>query len=164
MNELTRELMDAIGVEVGDSLWELGEGEITLRMFALPDDLWHASLLYRGNSQARFPDIKTFNELIGLVEDHLGVIAAREFVAKNQTLGNSKHGSVDSPSNYTPDDIECINAIRLALSPGEFAGFCKGTAFRHMWRAVHKDELIRDLGKSNWHLNHLVAVRESSES
>ena len=42
----------------------------------------------------------------------------------------------------TPDhyqgEIECIDAIRAALTPEEFRGFCKGNVLKYVWRERRK--------------------------
>jgi len=59
---------------------------------------------------------------------------------------------VARPSHYTQGDIECIDAIRAALTPEEFRGFCKGVVLKYTWREKHKggDE---DLRKAIAYLN-----------
>ena len=59
---------------------------------------------------------------------------------------------VNSPPHYTRGEIECIDAIRAALTPEEFRGYLKGNAMKYIWRERHKgqDESIR---KSVWYLD-----------
>lgn len=45
---------------------------------------------------------------------------------------------VNHPSHYTSGNIECIDAIRAALTPEEFRGFCKGNVLKYCWRERHK--------------------------
>jgi len=58
---------------------------------------------------------------------------------------------VNQPPHYTAGGIECIDAIRAALTPEEFRGFCKGNAIKYSWREKLKggDE---DLKKAAWYL------------
>jgi hypothetical protein len=60
---------------------------------------------------------------------------------------------VNHPSHYTAGSIECIAAIRAALSPDEFRGYCKGNAIKYIWRERYKgqDESIL---KAIWYLQH----------
>jgi hypothetical protein len=62
---------------------------------------------------------------------------------------------VNSPQHYTSDGLECITAIRAALSPEEFRGYCKGNVLKYCWRERHKggDE---SLAKARWYLNTLL--------
>lgn len=58
---------------------------------------------------------------------------------------------VNHPPHYTGGEIECIVAIRAALSPDEFRGYCKGNVLKYVWREAHKggDESLR---KAVWYL------------
>lgn len=60
---------------------------------------------------------------------------------------------VNHPTHYTAGSIECIDAIRAALSPDEFRGYCKGNAIKYIWRERYKgqDESIL---KAIWYLQH----------
>jgi hypothetical protein len=62
---------------------------------------------------------------------------------------------VNHPSHYTVGDIECIDAIKAALTEEEFRGYCKGNALKYIWREKHKggDESMK---KAEWHLNKLT--------
>lgn len=59
---------------------------------------------------------------------------------------------VNHPPHYTQGDIECIDAIKAALTPDEFRGYCKGAAHKYIWRERHKggDESLK---KAVWYLN-----------
>jgi hypothetical protein len=56
---------------------------------------------------------------------------------------------VNKPSHYTSGDIECIDAIRSALTPEEFRGYCKGNVLKYAWREKHKggDEDLKKIVK-----------------
>ena len=41
---------------------------------------------------------------------------------------------VNHPTHYTSGEIECIDALRAALTPEEFRGFCKGNVIKYSWR------------------------------
>jgi hypothetical protein len=58
---------------------------------------------------------------------------------------------VEHPPHYTAGGIECIDAIKAALTPEEFRGYCKGNAMKYTWRERMKggDE---DLRKAAWYL------------
>jgi hypothetical protein len=62
---------------------------------------------------------------------------------------------VNHPPHYTQGDIECIDAIRAALTPEEFKGYCKGNIFKYVWREQHKggNESLR---KANWYMQWLI--------
>jgi hypothetical protein len=61
---------------------------------------------------------------------------------------------VNAPPHYRQGGIECIDAIRAALTEEEFRGFIKGNAIKYTWREKHKggDE---DLKKAAWYLDRI---------
>ena len=66
---------------------------------------------------------------------------------------------VNHPAHYTSGSVECIDAIRAALTPDEFRGFVKGNAIKYCWRERRKggDE---DLRKAGWYLTKVTKVSE----
>ena len=46
--------------------------------------------------------------------------------------------NVNKPAHYRQGEIECIDAIRAALTPEEFRGYCKGNVLKYVWRERHK--------------------------
>lgn len=58
---------------------------------------------------------------------------------------------VNQPSHYAAGGVECIDAMREALSPEEFRGFCKGNAMKYVWREARKNG-DQDLQKAIWYL------------
>jgi hypothetical protein len=65
------------------------------------------------------------------------------------------HDMVNHPPHYTAGGIECIEAIRAALTPDEFRGHCKANAMKYIWRERYKggDESIR---KAIWYLQEML--------
>lgn len=63
--------------------------------------------------------------------------------------------NVNNPPHYTQGGIECIDAIKSALTPEEFRGYCKGNVIKYIWRERHKggDESIR---KAGWYQGKLL--------
>lgn len=57
---------------------------------------------------------------------------------------------VNSPPHYTQGGIETIDAIRAALTPEEFRGYCKGNMIKYIWRERHKGG-NQSLAKSAWY-------------
>ena len=57
---------------------------------------------------------------------------------------------VNHPTHYTSGEIECIDAIRAALTPEEFRGFCKGNVIKYVWRSNLKGG-DQDLKKAVWY-------------
>jgi hypothetical protein len=62
---------------------------------------------------------------------------------------------VNHPAHYTQGEIECIDAIQAALTPEEFAGYCKGNALKYIWREQHKGG-AESLLKAQWYLDRLL--------
>lgn len=57
----------------------------------------------------------------------------------------------EDDQRYAHGDIECIDAIRAALTPEEFIGFCKGNVIKYVWRERHKGG-VTDLAKADDYL------------
>lgn len=68
---------------------------------------------------------------------------------------------VNNPPHYTQGEVECIDAIRSALTSEEFRGFCKGNAMKYIWRERHKggDE---SLAKAEYYLKEMHDESDSS--
>jgi len=62
---------------------------------------------------------------------------------------------VNHPVHYTQGKIECIEAIKAALTPEEFRGFCKGNALKYIWRERHKGN-SESLLKAQWYMDKLL--------
>ena len=62
---------------------------------------------------------------------------------------------VNHPPHYTQGGIECINAIRAALTPEEFRGYCKGNVLKYTWRERIKQQDIA-MEKAQWYINQLL--------
>jgi hypothetical protein len=69
--------------------------------------------------------------------------------------GCKPRDNVTQPAHYTKGGIECIDAIRAALSADEFRGFCKGNAIKYAWREKHKNG-DEDLRKGEFYLRELT--------
>ena len=59
---------------------------------------------------------------------------------------------VNQPPHYKQGDIECIDAIRAALTPEEFRGYCKGNALKYVWRERYKGG-TESIGKAEYYLH-----------
>lgn len=69
---------------------------------------------------------------------------------------------VDHPPHYTQGDgIECIEAIRSALTADEYRGYLKGNVIKYAWRERHKNRL-QDVKKLVWYANDLVNHLENT--
>ena len=62
---------------------------------------------------------------------------------------------INRPAHYTAGEIECIDAIKAALTPDEFRGYLKGNILKYVWRERHKGG-VQSLGKAEWYLGRLI--------
>ena len=60
-----------------------------------------------------------------------------------------------SPSHYQQGEVECIDAIRSALSKEEYEGYCRGAILKYVWRFRHKGGL-EDLKKAKVYIDWLL--------
>ena len=65
-------------------------------------------------------------------------------------------------ARYRHGSIECIDAIRAALTPEEFRGFCKGNVMKYVWRERHKGG-DADLDKARDYVGYAVAGDDHGE-
>ena len=56
---------------------------------------------------------------------------------------------------YEQGGIECIEAIRAALTEEEFRGYCKGNAMKYIWRERHKGGK-ESVEKAAWYLDYMT--------
>jgi hypothetical protein len=63
--------------------------------------------------------------------------------------------SVNNPVHYTQGEVECIDAIRSALTEAEFRGYVKGNVLKYIWRERHKGQ-DESLQKAQWYLNQIT--------
>ena len=64
---------------------------------------------------------------------------------------------VNNPPHYNAGTVECIEAIRSALTPEGVREHCKGNAMKYIWRERHKGG-NEDIQKAIWYLNTLIAA------
>ena len=76
-------------------------------------------------------------------------------------LNNRKIIAVDKPAHYTSGAVECIDAIRSALTPDEFIGYCKGNIMKYVWRERLKNQ-DQDLQKAAKYLEWLIAEMQKN--
>jgi len=66
-----------------------------------------------------------------------------------------KSDPVYNPDHYNAGEIECIDALRSALTKEEFRGLCKGSALQYIWREKWKGG-NESIEKAVWYLNRIV--------
>lgn len=69
--------------------------------------------------------------------------------------GRAAQDNVKSPPHYKQGAIECIEAIKSALTEEEFRGYCKGNAMKYIWRERHKGG-TESLEKAAWYLDYMM--------
>lgn len=74
-----------------------------------------------------------------------------------------KPDMVNNPPHYNHKGIECIQAIKAALTPAEFRGYVKGNIMKYVWREQYKNK-DEDLKKAQWYMNELIKEIENVES
>ncbi len=62
---------------------------------------------------------------------------------------------VNNPNHYTQGNIECIDAIKAALTEEEYRGYIKGNVIKYVWRERFKGANV-DLSKAINYLSRLV--------
>lgn len=77
---------------------------------------------------------------------------------------DSKFDPVDHPRHYDKNGVECIDWIRMCLTPEEFRGYLKGNSLKYLWRNEHKGNPVQDLGKAGWYVDKLRAFSNSGIS
>lgn len=77
----------------------------------------------------------------------------------SQDLGQTQDGVFDlvkNPKHYALfPGTQAIDIIEAALTPEEFAGYCKGNALKYRLRAGEKGDIKQDIDKSNWYRDRL---------
>lgn len=69
----------------------------------------------------------------------------------------------EHPEHYQGDGIECIDAIKAAMTPEEFRGFLRGNVMKYVWRYDRKGG-VNDLYKASDYLCRLIdEITEGTE-
>lgn len=66
---------------------------------------------------------------------------------------------MDSVERYKHGNVECIDAIKAALTAEEFRGFCKGNVIKYIWREKYKGQ-NDDLAKASTYLDYLTGAQK----
>ncbi len=69
---------------------------------------------------------------------------------------NIKVSTPTNPAHYASGEVECIDALRSALTPEEFRGYCKGSAMSYLWRLGRKDAPEQEARKAAWYVSWLA--------
>ena len=69
-------------------------------------------------------------------------------------LARKEPDDVNHPDHYTQGEIDCIDAIRAALTPEEWRGYLKGNCLKYIWRERLKGS--KDIEKAEWYIRRLL--------
>lgn len=85
---------------------------------------------------------------IETLESHLGKLN------EISVTGNIEEIDAVNPKHYHHAGLECIDVMERYMSPEEIYGFCKGCAFKYLWRAGNKagNSAEQDYQKAKWYL------------
>ena len=75
----------------------------------------------------------------------------------------AKPDAVSHPAHYTQGGIECIDAMRAALTHAEFVGYLRANTIKYIWRYDRKGAPVQDLRKASWYLDRLIGEVERDE-
>lgn len=75
-----------------------------------------------------------------------------------------KSDPVNHPDHYTCGDIECKEAIRVAISgyTDPVDAWRAGNAMKYIWRAALKGHYLEDIKKAIFYLNEIVNEKENN--
>lgn len=67
-----------------------------------------------------------------------------------------------NPQHYHHAGLECIDVMELYMTPEEIYGFCKGCAFKYLWRAGSKagNSAEQDYKKAKWYIDKAAEYKE----
>ena len=65
---------------------------------------------------------------------------------------------VNHPPHYVQGSVECIHAIKSALSEEGYIDWLRGQVIKYMWRMPHKDNPLQDTQKAAYYLSRLEEV------
>ena len=71
---------------------------------------------------------------------------------------------INHPPHYASGDgVECIDAIKSAMSREEFMGYLRGNLIKYTWRFRNKGG-GHDLRKADWYLDRLIQEWEAESN
>ena len=74
-----------------------------------------------------------------------------------------EHDNVKSPSHYCKGGMECIDAIKAAVSDiaDPFEAYCTGNIIKYIWRWNDKNG-VEDLNKAKQYADIIISYREGN--
>jgi hypothetical protein len=70
--------------------------------------------------------------------------------------------AINKPAHYNQGLIECIEAMKIVLTPEEFRGYLKGNVFKYLWREKDKNG-NEDIRKGKSYYDWLIELIDESE-
>lgn len=103
-------------------------------------DTWHRGYVCKGCGSVLYTDVVAVDiPTIGLEDVDMRYCPLCGYPIKMKTSSMyGEQSAKHTEGRYKHGDIECIDAIRAALTPEEFRGFCKGNVLKYVWRERHK--------------------------
>ena len=70
--------------------------------------------------------------------------------------------AINKPAHYNQGSIECIEAMKIVLTPEEFRGYLKGNVFKYLWREKDKNG-NEDIRKGKSYYDWLIELIDEHE-
>lgn len=99
-------------------------------------------------------DDEALKAFIDLKDAWFGGIKANVDDILNGNTDQTENIQVSHPSHYNRGSIECIDALKSALGPEGYKGFCAGNVIKYVWRYQNKNG-VKDVQKAKNYLKYL---------
>lgn len=80
--------------------------------------------------------------------------------AEAEESGEKKE-TVNHPSHYVQNGIECFEVIKAALGEEGFKRFCEGNMIKYAFRMHHKGQYLDDLKKVRFYADQIIKTHEA---
>lgn len=94
-------------------------------------------------------------DALEIIMDTLNDMSTISFMASDINKQQEPVDNVDNPAHYKSGDIECIDAIKAALTPEEYRGYLKGNVIKYTWRERLKGG-SESIAKAGWYIKRLL--------
>tara|TARA_B100000780_G_scaffold268818_1_gene227075 strand:+ start:378 stop:686 length:309 start_codon:yes stop_codon:yes gene_type:complete len=68
---------------------------------------------------------------------------------------SKKYDSVERPSHYNQEGIECIDYIKQVLGLDGFIAYCHGNMIKYQHRYRYKQNPVEDMKKAEWYIKRM---------
>lgn len=108
-------------------------------------------------SKGQHPKQEEQNEILRMVQKEQDRV-------QHWTSDSGDVAELDHPPHYTRNGVEAWDAMEsMARTSDEFIFYLLCSAFKYIWRAQHKGEFEKDVGKSIRFLNKALGVHRKSK-